>query len=67
MVAVSDLMVGIGGGDAARDELQAAQAAGKQVEFIPADMNHQVATTKAAKNGSPEPKEFRGSAHAALT
>src|SRR5262245_12125476 len=67
MVAVSDVMVGIGGGDAARDELQAAQAAGKQVEFIPADMNHQVAKTKAAKNGAPEPTEFRGSAHAALT
>jgi hypothetical protein len=67
MVAVSDTMVGIGGGDAARDELRAAKAAGKQVEFIPADMNHQVAKAKAAKKGAPEPTEFRGSAHAAMT
>ena len=66
MVSVSDLIVGIGGGDAARDELQAAIAAGKEVEFIPADMNHRIACEKAKKKGQPEPVDFRGSAHAAM-
>lgn len=63
MVAASDRLVAIGGGDIARDELLEARKRGKQVAYIPADMNHQVAREKAARKGQPEPKEFRGSVH----
>lgn len=66
MVAVSDVMVGIGGGTVARDELIAARNAGKRVRFIPADMNHQVAREKALAKGLPEPTGFGGAAAAAF-
>jgi hypothetical protein len=66
MVAVSNVFVGIGGGDVARDEMLAARRAGKKVTFIPADMNREIARKKAQKKGEPEPTDFRGSAHAAL-
>jgi len=66
LVSVSATVVGIGGGEAARDELLAARAAGKKTEFIPADMNHQLAREKAEKKGAAEPIDFRGAAHAAL-
>lgn len=62
----SSSLVGIGGGDVARDEMLAAQARGKAVTFIPADMNHQVARERAEKRNQPVPRDFRGSAHAAL-
>jgi hypothetical protein len=66
MVEVSTAFVGIGGGEVARDEMLAARRAGKPVEFIPADMNHEVARQKARKKGQAEPADFRGAAHAAL-
>lgn len=62
IVESSDLMVGIGGGEVARAELTAAQKLGKQVQFIPADMNHQKAQEKARKKGLPEPTDFKGAA-----
>jgi hypothetical protein len=62
----SDALVGIGGGEVARDELLTARRAGKPVTFIPADMNHQLAREKARRMGQPEPKEFGGAAAAAL-
>lgn len=62
----SSSLVGIGGGDVARDEMMAAQGRGKAVTFIPADMNHQTARARAQKRNQPAPREFRGSAHAAL-
>jgi hypothetical protein len=58
----SDVLVAIGGGEVARDELTAAKAAGKRVEFIAADMNHRLAREKAAKKGQPAPTDFRGAA-----
>jgi hypothetical protein len=67
LVECSTSFVAIGGGDAARDELLAARAAGKPVLFIPADLNHKIARDKALKKGQPKPTDFRGSAHAALT
>jgi hypothetical protein len=67
LVECSASFVAIGGGDAARDEMLAARNAGKPVTFIPADMNHKIARDKALKKGQPEPTDFRGSAHAALT
>jgi hypothetical protein len=66
IVALSALMVGIGGGDIARDEMLAAKERGRPVIFIPADMNHAVARAKAAKRGDPEPTDFTGSAHKAF-
>lgn len=65
MVEASDTLVAIGGGDVARDELLAAHAAGKPVHFVPADLDHQRATQRAARSGGPAPVDFRGSAHAA--
>jgi len=66
MVAASTWMVGIGGGDVARDELLAAQALGKPVQFYPADMHHASALDKARRQGKPAPTDFRGAAHLAL-
>lgn len=63
IVANSSRMVGIGGGDIARDELRAARAAGVTVEFIAADMNHALAREKVVKKGGAEPSTFAGSAH----
>jgi hypothetical protein len=62
MVAVSDIVVGLGGGDVARDELIAAKRAGKSVRYVPAEMNHAKAVAKAKRKGRPEPTDFRGSA-----
>ena len=64
IVRSSDALVGIGGGEFARDELLAARRAGKPVTFIPADMNHQLAREKARRRGQPEPTEFGGAAAA---
>jgi hypothetical protein len=66
IVRNSDALVGIGGGEIARDELLAARRAGKPVTFIPADMNHKLAREKARLKGLPEPNEFGGAAAAAL-
>ena len=65
LVANSDSVVAIGGGDIARDELLAAHRRGKPVQFIPADMDHRLAARKARANGQPVPTDFSGEAHAA--
>ena len=67
IVSVSSTIVGIGGGDIARDEMLAARRYGKSVTFVPADMNHRIAREKALKNNTPPPADFRGAAHDALT
>jgi len=64
MVENSNVMIAIGGGEVARDELMAAKRAGKQIRFIPADMNHRIAREKASKKGQPVPTDFRGAAAA---
>jgi hypothetical protein len=66
MVRSSAALVGIGGGEIARDELLAARRAGKPVTFLPAEMNHQLAREKARRKGQPEPREFGGAAAAVL-
>ena len=66
MVESSDVMVAIGGGDVTRDEITAAKELGKEVRFIPADMNHQKAIDTARRKGTPEPTDFRGPAGAAF-
>lgn len=62
MVESSDILIGIGGGRVARDELIAAKSLGKKVYFIPADMNHQKAREMAKKKGLPNPTYFSGAA-----
>jgi len=62
----STTVVGIGGGEVARDELIAARRAGKRVQFVPADMNHQRALETAERKGLPPPTDFRGAAHPAF-
>lgn len=66
LVAVSHRVVGIGGGEVARDEMLAARAAGIPVRFFAADMNHAIARDKARNKGQAEPVDFRGAAHGAL-
>ncbi len=62
MVNNSDVMIGIGGGQVAADELTMAKQSGKQILFFSADMNHQKARDKAKKKGLPEPMDFSGAA-----
>jgi len=62
MVENSDVLIAIGGGEIARDELMAAKRTGKEVRFFPADMNHQKAREKAQKKGLPVPTSFAGAA-----
>lgn len=62
MVENSDEVIGIGGGEVARDELLEAKRRGKRIRFIPADMNHQKAREKAQQDGLPVPTKFGGAA-----
>jgi len=62
ILAISDMLIGIGGGEIGRDELLAAKQIGKEVRFYPADMNHMLAREKAQKKGLPEPIDFGGAA-----
>lgn len=62
MVDASEVMIGIGGGAIARDELEEARRRGKIVRFYRADMNHALAEEKAASTGGEPPKEFGGEA-----
>lgn len=64
MVECSDIVIGFGGGDVARDELTAAQRAGKTIKYFPADMNHKKAIEKASQKGNAAPADFKGSAFA---
>ncbi len=64
MVESSDAMIAIGGGEVSRDELTAARRLGKKVQFIPADMDHEIARERARKRGQPAPTDFRGAAGA---
>ncbi len=63
IVSNSSAVVGIGGGEIAKDELLGATRSGKTVKFFPADMNHQAAIEKAQKKGLAIPTDFRGEAH----
>lgn len=64
IIAASRELVGIGGGEVARDELRGAREAGLTVTFIAADMNHRIARDKARAKGQAEPTDFRGAAQA---
>jgi len=66
MVAVSDQLIAIGGGEVARDEFNAAKRLGKKTQFFPADMSHAIARERAVKKGQPSPTDFRGALGAAV-
>lgn len=66
LVRVSDVIVGIGGGEVGRDELLAALSMGTEVRFFSAQMNHQIARDKADKKGLEPPTDFSGAAANAL-
>ncbi len=66
IVAHSQEIVAIGGGDIARDELRGARAAGVPVSFFVADMNHALARDKARAKGQPAPTDFGGTAREAF-
>jgi hypothetical protein len=66
MVENSDILVGIGGGEVARDELLAGQHLGKKIQFFPADMNHRKAAEAARRKGLARPTDFSGAAAAAF-
>ena len=63
MVACSDVMIGIGGGEISRDEMAAAKAQGKPVYFYPVEMEHASAIQRAEKMGLPKPDSFWGEAY----
>ena len=67
MVNSSDVLIAIGGGDVARDELLEARRRKKDVKFFPADMSHRLARDAAASKNKPEPTDFRGAVHMALS
>lgn len=59
-VAVSDDMVAIGGNRIVRDELLGASQRGREIDFIPTDMDHQRARRMAEEKGQAEPTSFGG-------
>lgn len=63
MIDCSDILIGIGGNEICRDELQAGKEQGKPVHFYPADVNHAWAIRRAERMGLPKPDYFRGAAH----
>lgn len=63
IVACSDVMIGIGGGEISRDEMMAAKEQGRPVYFYPAELNHEEAIQRAEESGLPYPKTFWGEAH----
>jgi len=63
MVACSDIMVAIGGGDISRDELLEGKKQGKPIEYFSAEMNHEAMIRRAKRLGQPEPESFMGSVH----
>lgn len=63
MVLCSDIIIGIGGGKIARDELVFGREQGKPIRFYPAEINHKVMKRDAQKMGLPIPESFWGAAH----
>lgn len=62
MVSVSDIMIGIGGGDVGYAELKEAINQKVPVQFFRAEMNKAKARAKAKKKGKPAPTTFYGAA-----
>lgn len=63
MIACSDMLVALGGGEISRDELVAARDIGKPVEYYPAEVNHEWVLARARNKGIPPPDTFWGAVH----
>lgn len=63
MIAASDLLIAVGGGEISRDELMAAQAQGKAIQYYPAEVNHDWILKNARSKGQPPPDSFWGAVH----
>jgi len=63
MVACSDILTAIGGGEVSRDELLAAREQGKPIHFYPAEISHRYLIQHAKKTGMSFPESFWGAAH----
>jgi hypothetical protein len=63
MVACSDILVGIGGGEISRDEMIAGREQGKPVYFYPSEISHEYWIQRAQKMNLPAPDSFFGAAH----
>jgi hypothetical protein len=66
MLACSDILVAVGGGEISRDELLAAREQGRPIEYYPAEVNHNWALENARKRGVPPPDSFWGAVHEAF-
>lgn len=63
MIACSDILIAVGGGEISRDELMVAQEQGKPIEYYPAEVNHDWALERARSKGLPPPDSFWGAVH----
>lgn len=63
MIACSDILIAVGGGEISRDELIAAQAQGKSIQYYPAEVNHDWILKNARNKGQPPPDSFWGAVH----
>lgn len=66
MIACSDLLIAVGGGEITRDELLAAREQGKPIQYYPAEVNHDWVLANARKKGHPPPDTFWGAVHEAF-
>jgi hypothetical protein len=66
MVACSDILIGIGGGEISREEMIAGREQGKPIHFYPAEINHEYWVQRAQKMNLPAPYTFWGAAHEAF-
>lgn len=63
MIACSDILIAVGGGEISRDELLAAREQGKSIQYYPAEVNHDWILANARKKGQPPPDSFWGAVH----
>jgi hypothetical protein len=63
MVMCSNILVAIGGGAIARDELLAGQEQSKPIQYYPAEIKHEWLISRARNSGLPVPESFSGSVH----
>ena len=63
MVACSDILIGIGGGEISRDEMVVGNEQGKPVYFYPAEMSYKQMIRRAQRMNLPKPLSFWGAAH----
>lgn len=66
MIECSDMLIALGGGEIARDELLAGKKLGKPIHYYPLEVNHKNAIRHAKRKGLPAPESFLGAVHEAF-